>query len=136
MIRFIFVCLGNGLIFGLLDGVINANPWAQKLLEVYKPIARTAVNVPAGIIIDIVYGFAMGLIFLLLYKALPGSTGLIKGIVFALIIWFFRVFMSTMTTWMMFEVPVTALFYLALTGLMEMMIIGIVYGAFLKPFKG
>ncbi|MEW5815527.1 MAG: DUF6789 family protein [Spirochaetota bacterium] len=134
MIRYFIVSIANGILFGILDGVINANPYAQKIFEVYKPIAKTSINAPTGIIIDIVYGLIMGFIFLILYKALPGNTGFFKGIVFALIIWFFRVLMSVVTTWMMFKVPTTTLLYTAVTGLIEMLIIGIVYGILLKPF--
>ena len=133
MTRFIIVCLGNGLLFGILDGMLNANPLAQKLYAVYKPISKTTINVPAGIIIDLSYGFIMGALFLLLYTTLPGSSGLQKGFSYALIVWFFRVVMSVASTWMMFKVPVGALAYTALGGLIEMMIIGLMYGLFLKP---
>lgn len=135
MIRYIIVSLINGALFGILDGLINANPFAQRVFEVYKPIAKTSINAPAGIIIDLLYGFIMGFIFLILYNSLPGNTGLIKGIGFALIIWFFRVLMSVISTWMMFAVPLNTLFYTAAAGFIEMLIVGIVYGVFLKPFK-
>ncbi len=135
MIRYFIVSIANGILFGILDGVINANPLAQRIFEVYKPITRTSINAPVGIIIDIAYGLIIGFIFLILYKALPGNTGLVKGIFFALIIWFFRVLMSVLTTWMMFKVPITTLLYIAVTGLIEMLIIGIIYGIFLKPFN-
>lgn len=134
MIRYVIVSIANGILFGVMDGLINANPLAQKLFEVYKPIARTSINMPAGIIIDIIYGFVIGFIFLLLYNALPGNTGIIKGLVFALIVWFFRVLMSVATSWMMYQVPITTLLYVAVTGLIEMLILGIIYGMFLKPF--
>ena len=133
MVRFIIVCLSNGLLFGMLDGFLNANPFAQKLFAVYKPISKTTINVPAGIIIDLSYGFIMGAIFLLLYSALPGTSGLQKGICYGLIVWFFRVVMSVASTWMMFRVPAGALVYSAMSGLVEMMIIGLIYGLFLKP---
>jgi len=135
MLRFFIVSLINGLVFGTLDGLINANPYAQKMFEAYKPIAKTSINAPAGIIIDLLYGLVMGLIFLILYNALPGNTGLMKGISFALIMWFFRVLMSVITTWMMLNVPISTLLYTALTGLIEMLIIGIIYGLFLKPLN-
>jgi hypothetical protein len=135
MVRYFVVSIVNGILFGVLDAIINANPYAQKKFQVYKPIAKTSVNAPAGIIIDIVYGLVMGLIFLILYQALPGDSGIMKGLVFGLIAWFFRVLMSVITTWMTLKVPIATLFYVALTGLMEMVIIGIVYGAFLKPFE-
>ena len=76
MIRYIIVSVVSGILFSILDGVINANPLAQRLYAVYKPIARTSLNPTAGIVIDLVYGFVMAGVFLLLYHSLPGATGL------------------------------------------------------------
>lgn len=135
MIRYFIVSIANGIVFGILDGIINANPLAQKLFEVYQPIAKTTINAPAGVIIDLVYGFIMGAIFLILYTALPGKTGFSKGLVFGMIIWFFRVLMSVISSWMMFHIPITTLAYVAATGLIEMLIIGIIYGIFLRPLN-
>ena len=38
MIRYIIVSIASGVLFGAMDGLINANPLAQRLYEVYKPI--------------------------------------------------------------------------------------------------
>jgi len=130
---YIIISIISGILFGIMDGLINANPLAQRLYKVYKPIAKTAINVPAGIIIDLIYGFVMAGVFLLLYRSLPGNTGLLKGISFALLIWFFRVLMSAISGWMMFNVPIRALIYSLTTGLGEMLILGILYGLTLKP---
>ncbi|MDH4139939.1 MAG: hypothetical protein OEV43_05145 [Coriobacteriia bacterium] len=111
-----------------MDGVVNANPFAQRLLEVYKPIARTSVNPVAGIVIDLAYGFVMAGVFLLLYESLPGSSGLLKGISFAVLVWFFRVAMSIASQWMMFRVRAQTVLYSLLTGLGEMRVLGILYG--------
>ena len=133
MIRYIIASIISGILFGVMDGLINANPLAQRLYEFFKPIAKTSVNIPVGILIDLVYGFVMAGIFVLLYKSLPGEAGLMKGISFALIIWFFRVVMSAASQWMMFNVPVNALIYGLLAGLGEMLILGIFYGLILRP---
>ena len=133
MIRYIIVGVVSGMLFGILDGVINANPLAQRLYEVYKPIARTSINPLAGIVIDLVYGFVMAGVFLLLYKSLPGGAGLVKGVSFAVLAWFFRVVMHTASQWVMFNVPVEALLYSLVTGLGEMLILGVLYGLTLKP---
>ena len=69
MMSYVIVSVASGILFGLLDGLINANPLAQKLYQVYQPIARTSVNVPAGVVIDLVYGFVMAGVFLLLYQS-------------------------------------------------------------------
>ena len=133
MIGYILVSVVSGILFGVLDGLINANPLAQRLYEVYKPIAKTSINPLAGIVIDLVYGFIMAGVFLLLYKSLPGETGLVKGVSFALLVWFFRVVMSTAAQWVMFNVPVEALLYSLVAGLGEMLILGVLYGLALKP---
>jgi hypothetical protein len=133
MTGYIIISLVSGVLFGILDGVINANPLAQRLLKVFKPIAKTSINPIAGILIDLVFGFIMAGVFLLLYNSLPGSTGLIKGVSFALLVWFFRVVMAVASQWMMFTIPVETLLYTLATGLGEMLILGTLYGLALKP---
>jgi hypothetical protein len=133
MLRYIIVGVVGGILFGILDGMINANPLAQRLYEVYKPIARTSINPLAGIVIDLVYGFVLAGVFLLLYKSLPTETGLVKGVSFACLVWFFRVVMYAASQWVMFNVPVEALLYSLVTGLGEMLILGALYGLTLKP---
>jgi hypothetical protein len=134
MVSYIVVSVLSGILFGILDAVINANPLGRKLNEAYKPIARTSMNMPAGIVIDLVYGFAMAGIFAVLFNSLPGETGLIKGISFGFMAWFFRVVMSAASHWMMFTVPIKTLLYNLAAGLVEMMILGLIYGGFLKPW--
>jgi hypothetical protein len=133
MIRYIVVSIVSGLLFGVLDGMINANPLAQRLYEVYKPIARVSVNVPAGMVIDLVYGFVLAGVFLLLYESLPGEASYVKGVSFAFLVWFFRVVMGVAAQWMTFNVPIGALFYTLVAGLGEMLILGILYGLTLRP---
>jgi hypothetical protein len=123
----------SGILFGVMDGLINANPLATRLYAVYKPIARTSINVPAGIIIDLLYGFVMAGVFLILYTSLPGETGIVKGVSFALLAWFFRVVMSVASQWMMYIIPARSLLYTAIAGLGEMLVLGILYGLTLHP---
>ncbi|OPY39051.1 MAG: hypothetical protein A4E35_00285 [Methanoregula sp. PtaU1.Bin051] len=133
MKRFIIVGIISGLLFGLLDGIINANPIAMGFYEVHSPLARASINVPAGIVIDLAYGFILAGLFLLFYASLPGRTGLQKGISYAVVIWFLRVVMSVLSQWMMYIIPTTALLYTLIAGLIEMLALGIFYGLMLKP---
>ena len=133
MTRYFAVSVASGILFGVLDGLVNANSLALDLYKVYEPIARTSVNMMAGLLIDLVYGFAMAGAFLLLYKSLPGQTGLAKGLGFSILVWFFRVVMGTVSSWMMFELPLATLFYTLATGLAEMIVLGLFYGVTLKP---
>jgi hypothetical protein len=133
ILRYILVSVSSGILFGVMDGIINANPLAQKLYRAFDPIAKKTINVPAGIVIDLLYGFAMAGIFLLIHNSLPGESGVIKGLTFGGIIWFFRVLMQVVSQWMMFNVPVKALCYTLISGLVEMLALGLLYGLTLKP---
>jgi hypothetical protein len=133
MTNYIAVSVISGILFGILDGLINANPMAIKLFEVYKPIARTSVNFVAGLMIDLVYGFVLAALFLLVRPSLPGEVGLVKGVSFALMVWFFRVVMGVASQWMMIKVPLRTLLYTLLAGLGEMLILGMLYGFALQP---
>lgn len=133
MSSYIIVSVVSGILFGVLDGVINANPLAIRLFEVYKPIARGSINFVAGMIIDLAYGFILAAVFLLVYQSLPGEIGLVKGMSFGVMVWFFRVVMSAASQWMMYKVPVKTLVYSLLAGLGEMLVLGILYGLALPP---
>jgi hypothetical protein len=133
MRRYVIISIAGGIIFGLLDGFINANPTAVNLYAIFIPLARQSVNVPAGIVIDLLYGFILAGLFLLLYQSLPGSTGIRKGVSFAITVWFLRVVMGAASQWMMFEIPAATLLYTLVAGFFEMLVLGIIYGLTLKP---
>ena len=135
MWNYILISVISGIVFGILDGVINANPLAQRLLEVYQPIARQSVNMVTGLLIDLVYGFALASLFLLLYKSLPGSTGVLKGLSFGIILWFLRVVMYAFSQWMTINLRANTVLYIIFSGLFEMLILGVLYGLTLKPWS-
>ncbi len=131
MTRFLLVGGGAGLLFAVLDGLINANPLAQRLYAVFKPIARSSVNAPAGLVIDLAWGYAMAGIYLLLAGSLPGDP-LVKGLCFGLVAWFFRVAMGAAGQWVAFDIPAAALVYTVVAGLVEMLALGALYGVALR----
>ena len=133
MTRYLIVSTASGLLFAVLDGLINANPLAVKLLSVYKPIASIKINMVAGMLIDLLYGFLLAGLFLLLYPSLPGESGLLKGLGFGLIAWLLRVLMAVLGEWMMFSIPLKTLVYKVLAGLGEMLVLGVLYGLTLHP---
>lgn len=135
MWNYILISVISGFAFGTMDAIINANPLAQRLMTVYQPIARQSVNMTAGIIIDLLYGFVLTGLFLLLRDSLPGNTGLVKGLSFGLILWFLRVVMYAITQWMTINLPANTIWYIILSGLLEMLILGALYGLALKPWS-
>ncbi len=129
--RVLAVGLASGLLFAVMDGLINANPVAQRLYAAYRPIARTSVNAPLGLAFDFVSGIIMAFLFTALTAALPGGWAG-RGIAFGLIAWFFRVAMGAASQAVMFQVPASAHVYALLTGLAEMIALGLFYAALLK----
>ena len=121
-----------GILYWILDGVINWNPYAQKFYQVYKSNMKIALNLPKSFFIYLVYGYAMAGIFILLYKSLPGEIGIVKGLSFAGIAWFFRGFIAIMSQWMMYNVPFKTLAYVAISGICEALILGMFLGLTLK----
>jgi len=84
-------------------------------------------------IIDLMYGFVLAGMFMLLSPALPGSSGLVKGLGFAAGLWFVRVVMGAASTWIMFNIPARTIAYVTAAGLAEMLALGILYGVTLVP---
>jgi hypothetical protein len=117
----------------LLDGLSAANPVARRLYSVFTPIARTSVDFRIGIAIDLVLGFAMAGIFLLLYGSMPVLTGVERGLAYGLMVWFFRVAMQVASQWVTFNLPAGLLLYTLISGLLEMTLIGLFYGLTLWP---
>ena len=134
MTTYLVVGVASGLLFALLDGLINANPLGRRINEPYRPIARTSINLVAGTVIDILYGLAMAGLFLLVRPALPGGAGALPGVAFGFIAWFFRGLMNVLSQWIMFTIPIATLVYTMLTGLVEMMVLGLFYGMAFRSF--
>ncbi|HTP88159.1 MAG TPA: hypothetical protein VMJ34_14485 [Bryobacteraceae bacterium] len=130
--RLLTVGLAAGLLFAVMDGLINANPVAQRLYAFYRPIVRESVNAPLGVLFDLVSGIVMAILFVTLKPAFPGGWAF-RGIAFGLLAWFFRVAMGSASQAVMFRIPASALVYSLLTGLAEMVALGLFYGALLKP---
>lgn len=47
IVRYILAGIASGLLFGIMDGLINANPIAERLYEFNLPIRRTSVDIIA-----------------------------------------------------------------------------------------
>ncbi|PWB53354.1 MAG: hypothetical protein C3F13_09425 [Anaerolineales bacterium] len=63
LLSYLIVSLISGILFGVMDALINANPLAQRLYQAYQPIAKQTQNPMRSMLIDLVYGFAMAGIF-------------------------------------------------------------------------
>ena len=121
----------GGILFAVMDALINANPLAVRLLSAYKPIARPRVKIAAGIIIDLAYGLILAALFLFTSPLLTFAPVPLNGLLFGCGIWFLRVAMSALSNWMMFAVPFKAIAYQAISGLFEILLLGVLYSLIL-----
>lgn len=132
MKHYIIAALLTGLSFGLMDGLINGNPYATELMKFYEPISKKSINIPIGLLIDLFYGFIIAGIFKIIFPVLPSNSRITKGIIFGTGMWFFRVVMSVISNWMMFAIPLKISIYILLTGLFEMLLLGMINGMIIK----
>ena len=133
MRRQILVGVLAGAAFLVLDGVLNANPLAQRLYAAYQPIARPSVNALAGSVVDLAYGVILALLFARLRTSLPGRTGLGKALSFGLMVWFLRVCMRVAGEWVMMTVPARVHAYTLIAGLVQILVVASLIALLLRP---
>jgi len=129
MAAFLGVGLVGGLIFLLLDFLLNVNPLARRLSQAYAPIARKQMPLAPAIAMDLLLGVAMAGFFLMLRPAFPGGTVVSLGFSFGFLAWFFRVLMNTLSHWVMFALPSATHLYALAAGFAEMIVLGVFYAA-------
>jgi hypothetical protein len=132
IMRYILVSWACGVLYCILEAMTNGNPYALNLYRPFKPFMKTTINIPKTFFLYLVSGFAMAGAFLLFYKSLPGHTGIIKGLSFALIYWFLRSFISSLSQWRTYTVSFTTVIYMATSGLVQSLLIGLLLGLTLK----
>ncbi len=132
MLRQIVVGLVAGIVFLVLDGVLNANPLAQRLYAAYQPILRPGANALAGSVVDLAYGLVLVWLFSTLWTSLPGATSLTKALSFGLMVWFLRVCMRVAGEWVMTVVPVPVHAYTLAAGLVQALVVAAII-AWLLP---
>jgi hypothetical protein len=78
-----------------------------------------------GLIFELINGFMLAAIYAVIHPGLPGR-GWKKGISYGLIVWGLRVVMWAFSTYMMTAMPSILIAITVVTGLIEVLILGIV----------
>ena len=99
------------------------------------PIARPSVNAVAGSLVDLVYGLALTGLFVICRECLPGETNLVRGISFAVAVWFLRVVMRVAGEWVTAAVPASTHAYTLVAGFLQVLLVSLVI-AMLLPEPG
>jgi hypothetical protein len=85
-----------------------------------------------GLVFELINGFMLALVYALIHPSLPGQ-GWKKGISYGLIVWGLRVVMWAFSTFMMTDMPPALIAITVITGLIGVLILGIVIAAVYQP---
>jgi hypothetical protein len=103
---------GGGLITQAFDASIAQPPGIE-------------AKIKFGLIFEVVNGFMLALIYAIIQPSLPGR-GWQKGLSYGLLVWGLRVVMWAFSTYMMTDMSPILIVITVITGLIEVLILGIV----------
>jgi hypothetical protein len=84
-----------------------------------------------GLIFELINGFMLAVIYAVIHPSLPG-LGWKKGLSYGLLVWGLRVVMGAFSTYMMTDMSPILIAITVVTGLIEVLILGIVIAAIYK----
>ena len=114
--------------FGVLGGLVGSKVFG---LPAAQP-AGFEQKTRLALVFEVVNGFMLALIYALIQTSLPGQ-GWVKGISYGLIVWGLRVVMWAFSTYVMTDMPPVTIGINVVTGLVEVLILGVVIAAIYGP---
>jgi cellulose synthase/poly-beta-1,6-N-acetylglucosamine synthase-like glycosyltransferase len=115
------------MVLGTAGGFIGAQVFG---LPFEQPPGIEA-KIKFGLLFEIVNGFMLAVIYAVIHPSLPGQ-GWKKGISYGLIVWGLRVVMWAFSTYMMTDMAPVLIVINVVTGLIEVLILGIVIAVIYK----
>jgi hypothetical protein len=112
------------MLFGVAGGWIVAQISGQ---PVDQPTGIEA-KMGLGLLFELVNGFLLAAIYAVIYRCLPGQ-GWVKGISYGLLVWALRVVMWAFSTYVMTELSPLLIAVTVVTGLVEVLVLGVVIAA-------
>jgi hypothetical protein len=112
------------MMLGAVGGLIAANVLGVP----FDQPPGIEAKIKLGLLFELINGFMLALIYAVIYRCLPGQ-GWQKGISYGLIVWGLRVVMWAFSTFMMTDTPPALIAITVVTGLIEVLILGVVIAA-------
>ena len=112
-------------IFGMIGGLIGMQLFGLPLEQ------PSEVKMMIGPIFELINGFMLATIYAIIHPSLPGQ-GWQKGVSYGLIVWGLRVVMWAFSNYMMTDMPPVLIVITVVTGLIEVLILGVVIAAIYK----
>jgi hypothetical protein len=129
--RLVVAGIVTAILFLALDMVLGAgsNLIAQALGVPLAQPPGIETKIKFGLIFEGVNGFMLVVIYAIIHPSLPGSRRWQKGLSYGLIVWGLRVVMWAFSTYMMTNMPPILIAITVVTGLIEVLILGVVLAA-------
>jgi len=115
----------TGVLFIIFDMIIAIS--TSPIFSPYSdlPIWKTPPNILAGTIFDLINGFILAAVYMMIYNGIPGF-GWKKGLNYGIIVGLFRVVMTSFSTIVMYNIPLTLVITSFVTGFIEIMTLCII----------
>jgi hypothetical protein len=125
--RLVMTGIVTAILFLVLDMVLGAGGglMAQALGVPSTQPSGIEAKIPFGLIFEVVNGFMLAVIYAIIQPSLPGR-GWQKGLSYGLVVWGLRVVMWAFSTYMMTDMSPILIVITVITGLIEVLILGIV----------
>jgi hypothetical protein len=118
------LCLALDMVLGAGGGLI-----AQACGVPLAQPSGIETKIKFGLIFEVVNGFMLAVIYAIIHPSLPGGRRWQKGLSYGLLVWGLRVVMWAFSTYMMTDMPPILIVITVITGLIEVLILGIVIAA-------
>jgi hypothetical protein len=109
------------MVLGTARGLIGAKVFG---LPIEQPSGFEA-KTKFGLILELINGFVLAVVYAVIHPSVPGQ-GWKKGISYGLIVWGLRVVMGAFSTYMMTDTAPISIAITVVTGLIEVLILGVV----------
>jgi len=125
----------TGVLFSLFDMLIAIS--SSPIFSPYSdlPIWKTQPNIIAGLIFDLINGFILAAVYTTIYNGIPGF-GWRKGLNYGIFVGLFRVVMSSFSTIVMYNIPLTLVVTSLITGFIEIIVLCIILAVVYERLKG
>jgi hypothetical protein len=123
-VLFLVLDMGLGMVGGWIGTRFFGQPSAQP--------AGIDAKIKLGLVFELINGFLLALIYAVIHACLPGR-GWTKGVSYGLVVWALRVVMWAFSTYMMTDMAPATIGITVGTGLIEVLILGVVIALVYGP---
>ncbi|MEA2075277.1 MAG: hypothetical protein U9O85_06040 [Euryarchaeota archaeon] len=123
-----------GILFIIFDMLIAIS--TSPIFAPYSdlPIWKTPPNILAGLFFDLINGFILVAVYVIIYNGIPGF-GWKKGLYYGLIVGLFRVVMMSFSSIVMYNIPLKLVITSLITGYIEIAILCIILAVIYEKLK-